>query len=168
MKFFLAFIFAFSTVVSAFALESEKPAAKNFSLPALDGKIIDLQEQRGKVVVLTFWSTICPICHSELPKMSRLVDKNAGREVVFLALTMENESRVGAYLNRRPFKSVVIPNSLGVLMDYSSKDQNGNFNMGFPSYFVINQSGEIEMSASGRNKIGAVDDQINHLLQGRW
>jgi peroxiredoxin len=153
-----------SLSLSAFALGNEKPIAREFSAPALDGKIIDLNEQKGKVVVLTFWSSSCPICTSELPKLNQVVNKNNGKDVVFLALTMDNESRASSYLRKVPFSSTIIPNSLGIFMDYASKDRNGNFNMGFPSYFVINQTGEIEMTASGRNKTGAIDSSINRLL----
>jgi len=164
MQFILAFIFSLSISLSAFAINTGKPLAKNFSIPSLDGKVIKLNEQRGKVVVLTFWSTTCPICASELPNLTQVVNKNAGKDVVFLALTMENESRVSNYLRKRPFSSIIIPNSLGVFMDYADKDSNGNFDMGFPSYFVINQAGEIEMKTSGRNKTDAIDSKINRLL----
>lgn len=164
MKFILAFVFSLFVSLSAFAIDSEKPLAKDFTASSLDGKTINLIEQRGKVVVLTFWSTTCQICSSELPKLSQVVQKNTGKDVVFLALTMENESRVSSYLNKRPFSSIIMPNSLGIFMDYSSKDSNGNYNMGFPAYFVINQSGEIEMTTSGRNKTEAIDSSINRLL----
>ena len=34
--------------------------APDFSLPGLDGKLYRLKDQRGKVVVLDFWSAECP------------------------------------------------------------------------------------------------------------
>lgn len=167
MKFILALIFSLSIALSTFAATDEKPLAKNFIAPALDGQTINLSEQRGKVVILTFWSTSCPICAAELPKLSQVVNKNAGKKVVFLALTMENENRVSSFMRKRPFSSIIIPNSLGILMDYAPKDSRGNYNLSFPSYFVINQAGEIEMKMSGRDKIGAIDSQINQLLTNR-
>ncbi|MCV4783904.1 peroxiredoxin family protein, partial [Escherichia coli] len=42
--------------------------APDFQAQALDGKVYSLSELQGKVVVLTFWSTKCEICHSEIPK----------------------------------------------------------------------------------------------------
>lgn len=164
MKFIFALIFSVGLTFSVFAAEDFKPLAKDFTATSLDGRVINLKEQRGKVVVLTFWSTTCPICASELPKLSKVVDRNAGKDVVFLALTMEHESRVSAYLKKRPFSSIIIPNSLGIFMDYSGKDQNGNYNMGFPGYFVINQSGEIELNTSGRHKTDDIDKKVKRLL----
>lgn len=167
MKFILTTIFSLVFSLSAFAFGADKPIAKDFTALSLDGKTVNLNQQRGKVVILTFWSTTCPICASELPKLSRVVKKNLGKDVVFLALTMENESRVSSYLNKRPFNSIILPNSLGIFMDYSPKDSNGNYNMSFPSYFVINQTGEIEMNVSGRNKTDSIDSKINYLLDSK-
>lgn len=164
MKVILAVIFSLTISLFAFAIDDVKPLAKDFTAPSLDGTVINLKEQRGKVVVLTFWSTTCPICAGELPKLSKVVEKNAGKNVVFLALTMENEIKVSIYLKKRPFSSIIIPNSLGIFMIYSGKDSNGNYNMGFPNYFVINELGEIEMNTAGRNKIKDIDKKINQLL----
>lgn len=166
MKYILTVLFSLFFSFSALAFEMDKPIAKDFTAPAMDGKIINLNQQRGKVVVLTFWSTTCPICAGELPKLNQVVNKNAGKDVVFLALTMEHESRVSAYLQKRQLNSIIIPNALGVFMDYSPKDRNGNYSMGYPSYFVINQKGEIEMTASGRGKTDAVNSNVNRLLSG--
>ena len=166
MKYILTALFSLIFSFSALAFDLEKPLAKDFTAPAMDGKVINFNQQRGKVVVLTFWSTTCPICAGELPKLNQVVNKNTGKDVVFLALTMENESRVSAYLQRKQLNSIIIPNALGVLMDYAPKDRDGNFNMGFPSYFVVNQIGEIEMTASGRGKTDAVNSNVNRLLSG--
>ena len=44
---------------SAFAQQSLKPgtAAPDFNAESLDGKIFNLSQLQGKIVVLTFWST---------------------------------------------------------------------------------------------------------------
>jgi thiol-disulfide isomerase/thioredoxin len=47
-------------------------AAIPFSLPARDGKHIDLSAYRGKVVLLNFWATWCPPCRDEEPSLRRL------------------------------------------------------------------------------------------------
>lgn len=151
---------------TAFASFKEKPLAENFSATTLEGKSFSLEELRGKVVVLTFWSTRCVICQAETPKFNQMVDKYAGKDVVFLGLTMENEALVGNYLKKKSFKFTIVPNGLGVIMKYADKNPNGSFNIAYPTMYVINQEGEIELKTNGR-KSGEVDGTVSRLLAGK-
>ncbi len=56
----------------------EKPATKkeqigssapSFNLKNLEGKSFSLESQKGKVVLLRFWSTQCKSCKEEMPKL---------------------------------------------------------------------------------------------------
>jgi thiol-disulfide isomerase/thioredoxin len=59
-------------------------AAPEFSGQA-SMELYDLDQLHGKVVVLTFWSTRCQICHSEIPNLNRVAERYRGKDVVFLA-----------------------------------------------------------------------------------
>lgn len=166
MRLLLSLFFCLIFCLTAAAQYSGKPLAENFTATTLEGKPISLEELRGKVVVLTFWSTRCPICASETPKYNQLAAKYAGSNVVFLGLSMENEGMVGTYTKKKPFNFTLVPNSLGIIMQYAVKNKNGSFDIAYPTYFVINQRGEIEMKASGRGKTGAIDSLISRLLAG--
>lgn len=157
-----ALLIVFST--AAFA-QKNKPLAENFSAATLDGQTIELQSLKGKVVVMTFWSTRCAICAAEIPSLNRMAKSYQGKDVVFLGLTTDNPSIVETYLKSKPFDFNIIPSSFGVLLKYAERDRAGNLNMGFPAYFVINQSGEIELKANGWSKTDAVNSQITRLLQ---
>jgi len=159
-------ILAFS--VAAFGQQSKaKPLAETFSATALDGESFSLAELKGKVVVLTFWSTKCPICHSEIPKLNKLAETYQDKAVVFLGLTMENQDKVRAYLKKTPFKFDILPNSFGVVLKYADKDGDGNVAMGFPAHFLINQKGEIELKTGGFDKTELLDSRINQLLNSK-
>ena len=138
--------------------------APDFAAESLDGRVYNLSQLQGKVVVLTFWSTRCPICHSELPKLNEVAKRYRDKEVVFLALTMENQVKVEPYLRKNPFDFHILPNSFGVFLKYADMDKSGNINMGFPSYFLINQEGSIALKSDGWDKIGKLDMQISQLL----
>lgn len=154
---------AFST--ACFGQQTKaKPSAETFSATSLDGKIIDLAQLRGKVVLISFWSTKCAICHSEIPKLNRLVQTYKNRNVVFLALTMENSNKVEAYLKKWAFDFNIVPNSFGVVLKYADKTNDGNISMGFPAHFLINQKGEIELKTNGFDKTAEIDSKINQLL----
>jgi len=159
----LCLILAFS--IASFGQQSKtKPLAEIFSATSLGGQTLDLAELKGKVVVLTFWSTRCPICHDEIPKLNQLVKTYKDKDVVFLGLTVESSAKVEAYLKKKSFDFTIIPNSFGVVLKYAEKDDNGNISMGFPAHFVINQKGEIELRTKGFDKTSAIESQIKRLL----
>lgn len=159
--FYLAFVLCFS--FSVFAQNGKQPA-ENFSAMALDGQTVELDSLKGKVVLITFWTTRCPICDSEIPKLNQMASSYKGKDVVFLGLTTDNPTRVESYLKMKPFNFNIIPSSFGVLLKYAERDRSGNIAMGYPAYFLVNQTGEIEMKASGWDKTQKLDSQINRLL----
>lgn len=159
--FFLILVLAFSMTVFG---QKNKAKAENFSAEAMNGQTVELNSLKGKVVVLTFWSTRCPICESEIPKLNQLASSFKGKDVVFLGLTTDNPVKVENFLKFKPFDFNIIPNSFGVLLKYAERDSSGNVNMGFPAYFVVNQNGEIELKANGWDKTAKITSQINRLL----
>jgi peroxiredoxin len=140
--------------------------APQFSLAGIDGQTYDLNQLRGKVVLVTFWSTRCNICHSELPNMNKLATRYKGQPVVFLALTMDNESKVSSYLKSNEFDFTIVPNSFGAVLQYADRDRTGNIAMGFPAYYLIDQNGIVRFRSSGWDKTPDVDSQIGRLLAG--
>ncbi|MBV9242547.1 MAG: redoxin domain-containing protein, partial [Acidobacteria bacterium] len=64
-----AAIFALSLGTSAQTELRVGSEAPQFSQEGIDGNQYDLSQMRGQVVVVTFWSTRCLICQSELPKV---------------------------------------------------------------------------------------------------
>ena len=164
MRVFVGLMFCLLVTIGVFAENGSKPLAENFTETSINGTPQTLENMRGKVVVLTFWSTRCSICSAEIPKLNNISDKYAGRDVVFWGLTMENEAMVAAYLVRKPFKFTIFPNSLGTLLKYADRDSKGNPNVGYPTYFVINQQGEIEYKGSGYNKTASIDSAVGKLL----
>jgi len=169
MRVFILIALSFLLTVSVLAQPNKptKPLAETFSATSLDGQTFDLAELKGKVVVLSFWSTRCAICHSEIPKLNQLVETYKNKDVVFLGLTMENPSKVEAFLKKRTFDFKILPNSFGVVLKYADKSVDGSISMGFPAHYLINQKGEIELKTSGFDKSVMLNSRINELLNAR-
>ncbi|MCW2277391.1 TlpA family protein disulfide reductase [Heliophilum fasciatum] len=45
--------------------------APSFTLPDNDGKIVTLDQLKGKPVVLNFWASWCPPCRMEMPDLNQ-------------------------------------------------------------------------------------------------
>jgi len=168
MRFFSILLISFALAVSTVAQQGLATGsnAPEFALAGLDGQTYDLSQLRGKVVLVTFWSTRCNICHSELSNMNNLAARYKGQQVVFLGLTMENETKVSGYLKSNAFNFTIVPNSFGAVLQYADRDRAGNIAMGFPAYFLIDQNGVVRMKTSGWDKTPDVDAQISRLLAG--
>ncbi|MEP7036907.1 MAG: TlpA disulfide reductase family protein [Acidobacteriota bacterium] len=166
MRFFSILFFTILLSLSVFAYSNSgtKPLAENFTGISLDGTIINLADLRGKVVVVSFWTTRCAICAAEVPKLNKLADAYKGKNVVFLGLTTDNEAKVKDYLRKKPFNFNILPNSFGTLLKYADRDGSGNVNMGYPTHYLINQKGEIELKTNGFDKAGLLDSNIRRLL----
>ncbi len=163
MRLFYGMILIIALSVCAFG-QKTRTVAENFTAADLAGQTVDLNQLKGKVVMMTFWSTRCAICASEIPKLNQMAAAYRGRDVVFLGVTHENPEKIQGYLKNKPFDFEIIPNGFGILLKYADKDAAGNINMGFPSHFLINQNGEIELKTNGFDKTELLTKQINRLL----
>lgn len=166
MRFLTILLLTFLITFSAFAQSNKKskPLAENFSAVSINGQNIELNELRGKVVLITFWTTRCPICAAEIPKLNKLAASYQDRDVVFLGLTTDGESKIKDYIKKKPFNFNLVPNSFGVLLKYADKDGDGSISFGYPGHFLINQDGEIVLKTNGFDKTGILDKEISRLL----
>jgi peroxiredoxin len=138
--------------------------APQFTGSAMDGTDYDLSQMRGSVVVVTFWSTRCAICKAELPKVNQLIRGYQGKNVVFLAMTTESEDGIGKYLLSNPQAAHVMPNSFGAVLQYADRDKQGNLQITFPAFFVIDQEGRIAYRNNGWDRTAPLGAAINGLL----
>ena len=154
-------------VFSCVAFAQKKTIAENFSAVSMSGETIELSSLKGKVVVISFWTTRCPICHEEIPKLNKLAARYKNQNVVFLGLTTDNEAKIESYVKKTPFDFNLVPNSFGILLKYAEKDRNGGIMIGYPAHFIINQNGEIQLKTSGFDKTEKLNSEINRLLTSK-
>jgi peroxiredoxin len=140
---------------------SQKKNAEWFSVTSTSGTTFDLEELKGKNVVLLFWSTSCEICRAEIPQLNKLVDAN--NEVIFLALSPENPEKINSFLRKNPFKFNVVADSFETVVDYADKTPQGSFNMPFPTFFLINKDGEIELKMQGAKGFEKISNELKRI-----
>ena len=113
----------------------EKPAP-DFAFKAMDGKSYSLADLKGKTVVLNFWFTACGGCVMEMPDLNALKQSYAGKDVVFLAFTFDDDAKVNAFLNKSRFDYTIIPNARKASNDYNI--------YGYPTSLVIDRNGVVK------------------------
>lgn len=63
----------------------------DFSYPDVNGKMHKLSENLGKVVLIDVWATWCMPCLQEQPALEELEKSFAGKDVVFISLSIDTD-----------------------------------------------------------------------------
>lgn len=113
-------------------------------LKDLQGKVRDLREFKGQVVLVNFWATWCPPCRIEMPSMWRLKQKFKGRPFVVLAVDMgEEEVVVNTFLPEKMKRDFI------VLMDKDGVALRDWKVFAFPTSYIIDAKGKIRYALYG-------------------
>ena len=80
-----------------------KPLDLKFT--ALDGTEFDLSKLRGKVVLIDFWSTTCPPCVAEMPRLVKAYESLHGRGFEIVGITLDQSRTVlGEFMKAQGMK----------------------------------------------------------------
>lgn len=118
--------------------------APDFTLPDRAGKPWRLRDQRGKIVVMNFWSIDCPPCLEELPSYLKLAEIAARRgDIEVVAVTVDKDWSKIAALFPPSF-------ALRVLFDPKRAVVRDRFGSRlFPETWVIDKRGVVRMRIDG-------------------
>ncbi|WP_077213635.1 peroxiredoxin family protein [Bacillus dakarensis] len=67
--------------------------APDFTLKDMNGKVVSLEDYKGKKILLNFWATWCPPCREEMPHMQELYEEYKNDGFVVLAVNMVNTEK---------------------------------------------------------------------------
>jgi peroxiredoxin len=117
--------------------------APNFTTQTLDGKTVQLQDYRGKLVILNFWQTTCYYCNLQMPYIVGVYKKYADSGLVVLAVNVgEDEVTVK---NHCVSNNITVP----VLLDQNYQIQAQYCVPAFPATLFIDKSGIIRDAQLG-------------------
>ena len=127
-------------------------------LPDLQGQEHDLEEMRGKVVLVNFWASWCTPCMAEMPSIGRLLQHLKGRPFAVLGVNVgEGERRVQAVARRLGLE-------FPVLLDGDSSAFKRWGATVLPTTYVIDPTGAIRHV--GRGPLAWDDADIIAMLEG--
>jgi peroxiredoxin len=146
-------------------------AAQTVQPPTLVGKTmqqarVDLAQLKGKVVLLFFWSTDCPVCLDKLPELRRNLDGWRGKDFVIVAVSQD---RTMADLKHyeQVLDKVVPPNEQMKIVwrrDAAHRDSFGELSAKTPTTIVIDRQGKVAKTVSGRMPAELWDDIAELVL----
>jgi thiol-disulfide isomerase/thioredoxin len=89
------------------ALDLVGKPAPGFEAPLLRGGSFKLQEQKGKVVILSFWASWCGPCRQELPALSNL-QKQRPDLAIFAVNVDRNKADAERFLSQVQFELPIV------------------------------------------------------------
>lgn len=123
----------------------EPSPAPELRFKDLEGRMHDLAELRGKVVLINFWATWCPPCRREMPSMERLAQTLKGEPFVALAVDVgEDADTIEAFTSQLD----TMP-TFPILLDTRGRSMKAWKVSGLPTTFLVDKRGQVVASAIG-------------------
>lgn len=137
----LVFAFAFSV------------SAQNITFKSIDGESIDLEAQKGKVVVLAIGAQWLPLSNQQAIYINKLAKKYAGRDVVFYFISADSASpKSKNYASDADLRKFATTNKLtiSILRDSDGAVSLKKFNIDqLPSFVILDKEGKLATSFGG-------------------
>jgi thiol-disulfide isomerase/thioredoxin len=125
------------------------------------GNQVHVSDQRGKVLVISFWASWCGYCRKELPVLAGLQDAAGKDRVEVIAINTMDDRDVYLAL-RRKLKDIQLT---------MTRDASGSVGEAYgvhtiPHLFIIDREGAIayEHSGYGEESLQEIVDEVNHQL----
>jgi len=132
----------------------------DFALPAIqDKKIIDINQFRGKTVLINFWATWCGPCVQEIPSLVSLQKEFGPRGLVVIGVSMDQggEGAVRKVIDKTGINYPVVMGDAKI-----SRDFGGVF--GIPASFLVDQSGTVRKRFNGWTSHEVLVAEIKQVL----
>ena len=121
-----------------FAVHDSPQDVANIQFNTEDGRSLNLEDFRGKTVLINVWATWCPPCVKEMPTLDRLQAKLGSDSFEVIALSID---RAGAPAIRRFFDKTGVEN-LAVYVDKTMLSATALRAIGLPATILINEEGK--------------------------
>ena len=133
--------------------------APEWTLPnAATGKLVRLSEQtRNGPVVFSFWATWCGPCQEELPHLSHLSRKYAGRVAFFGVNADDPPDKAAQFFVQN---KVAFPVLADVRRDAITKYGVDSL----PTLLVVDRHGSVRAATIGYDESGGLEASLSHIL----
>jgi peroxiredoxin len=157
------------TCTIALAQAKAPPADPTMKLQGLDGKVYDLAELRGSVVLISFGATWCAPCSTELHALAELLTEFRSKPVKFFWVSVErpeeiNNAGLREYARERKLSFPVLRDT-GQMVFFQFAEK-----MRLPMIVMLNRDGKVDapatfgMKSPPENYKAEIRSRLNKLL----
>jgi peroxiredoxin len=133
------------------------PDAPAFELKDVNGKIVRLQDYRGKAVLLNFWATWCVPCKTEIPWLVEFQKQYGSQGLVVLGVAMDSSAApLRKFTRHLGINYPVLLGTQAVAGQYFVK--------GLPVSIYIDRSGRITDQTPGLTPRNVMENEIRLAL----
>ncbi len=134
--------------------------APSFNLTLFDGKVIGLENFRGKVVLLNFWASWCIPCRAEAGTLESAWQKYQNRGVVFIGVNIQDkEEDARAFIKEFGITYLNGPDASGkIAIDYGV--------WGIPETFFIDPQSRITYKHAGGLSLPVITAKLDQAFVG--
>jgi len=144
-------------------IERQAAALMNYTAPAfqvkdIDGKSVSLDEYKGRIVFLNFWTTDCPPCQREMPTFAQFASEQDEQGPAVLTVNMgDTPQMIQEFFTRIGVKGV------RVAMDTDLAVGNRYSIIARPVTYVIDAQGVIRAMKAGEITIEDMDGYVAQI-----
>ena len=138
--------------------EDDRVQTIDFILDDLNGNPFQLSSTQGKVVIINFFSTTCPICQAEAQDLNTLHETygDQGLEIIGVALQARNAEEVEAFVDAFNIPYRVVLDDAVVSAAYRV--------ISTPDAYFIDRDGFTVNRVQGFKPLGFVAELVESLL----
>jgi peroxiredoxin len=133
--------------------------APPFSLPDLEGRQVSPGSFKGRLVILHFWATWCPVCRDEMPILEEAARARAADLVVLGVNLGEKRETVAAYVRDA---AITFP----ILLDARGRVASAYGVLALPITIIVGRDGRIaDAVRMGSLDRASLDERLTRLLR---
>jgi peroxiredoxin len=136
--------------------------ARLFHVKDLDGRVVDLHDRKGKIVIALFWATWCAPCMQELDALSRIYARLRDRAEVLAVNVDDTPDVVRKFVQNHNPAFPILTSEGSEVWSYTNAATIENPNI--PQLYVIDRAGNLRFHLTGFDDDGIFGQRLDWML----